>query len=517
LVAVSRLLQAIFREGHAPHARLWQSDAGQWFLDLGRGPLLRAPVSGPLPFRRLELIGFPWKIAAGRRRLLRSTRAFLNALRPCLERSKLAKYFDRLTADFDNSFANLVFNRLIGERLNGRVQAIEPVYEGHHYYPFPGLRLGPSLRQVAECSNLSRKAIDLTLVAARPCLFDSTAYANHRECFRAWAGMPFPRNADVVIPLHPWQLELSPVIRELLKREWIAVLDRRLEAIPLASQRTCRIVRSGFDVKLPIAVTLTGEDRLLYSLNRANAAAFSSLARILLRASGERTLDFQYDVASIAFAEPFVGTHLAVIVRAPVHARAAEIVVPALNLWCGPRQARTVLDLRRDDAYAFFRAYCRVLMRGVVDFYVRWGMAFEPHLQNVYVALRHGMPSRMILRDLDSTILDPVRIRPAARANGIRLAHGTWNHMPDFATGGRRLAHAMMYGHLGQVMSYLAQEVQADPARLNVVVEETWEELIARAPSAACRGRVRALRKQADTVGAVLWRRITRADHMTFR
>jgi hypothetical protein len=35
LVAVSRLLQGIFREGHAPHARLWQSDGGQWFLDLG--------------------------------------------------------------------------------------------------------------------------------------------------------------------------------------------------------------------------------------------------------------------------------------------------------------------------------------------------------------------------------------------------------------------------------------------------------------------------------------------------
>ena len=35
------------------------------------------------------------------------------------------------------------------------------------------------------------------------------------------------------------------------------------------------------------------------------------------------------------------------------------------------------------------------------------GMAFEPHLQNVYVAMRDGMPSRMILRDLDSTILDP--------------------------------------------------------------------------------------------------------------
>ena len=76
LVAVSRLLQAIFREGHAPHARLWQNDAGQWFLDLGREPMLRAPVSGPLPFRRLELTGFPWKIVAGRRRLLRTHPGF---------------------------------------------------------------------------------------------------------------------------------------------------------------------------------------------------------------------------------------------------------------------------------------------------------------------------------------------------------------------------------------------------------------------------------------------------------
>ena len=206
------------------------------------------------------------------------------------------------------------------------------------------------------------------------------------------------------------------------------------------------------------------------------------------------------------------------IVRAPVRPHAGEIVVPALNLWCGPRQARTLLDLRDpESAYAFFRVYCRVLMRGMVDFYARWGMAFEPHLQNVYVALRDGMPSRMILRDLDSTILDPLRIRPVARANGVRLARGTWKHMPDFTTGGRRLAHAMMYGHLGEVMSYLARAAQADLARLSAVVEETWDELIVQAPSAACRGRVRDLRKQADTVGAVLWRRITRADHTTFR
>jgi hypothetical protein len=87
--------------------------------------------------------------------------------------------------------------------------------------------------------------------------------------------------------------------------------------------------------------------------------------------------------------------------------------------------------------------------------------------------------------------------------------------MPD--NGGRRLAHAMMYGHLGQVMSYLADAAQADQTRLNAAVEETWDELIAQAPSQAYRRRLRDLRSQAETVGAVLWRRITRASHTTFR
>jgi hypothetical protein len=88
--------------------------------------------------------------------------------------------------------------------------------------------------------------------------------------------------------------------------------------------------------------------------------------------------------------------------------------------------------------------------------------------------------------------------------------------MPDFAYGGRRLAHAMMYGHLGEVMSYLARAAQADLTKLSVAVEETWDELVAQAPSAACRKRVCNLRKQADTVGAILWRRIKRAEHTIY-
>jgi hypothetical protein len=89
--------------------------------------------------------------------------------------------------------------------------------------------------------------------------------------------------------------------------------------------------------------------------------------------------------------------------------------------------------------------------------------------------------------------------------------------MPDFATGGRRLAHAITYGHLGQVMSYLARVARADLARLSAAVEETWDELIAQAPSTACRRRVRDLHKQADIFGAFLRRWMKRAEHAAFR
>jgi siderophore synthetase component len=518
LVAVSRLLEAIYREDNTTRSTLEQEPAGRWHLALGRGPSLWVPVSGPLPFRRLEVTGFPWAVAAGKRRRVRTPHAFLTALRRCLEASEISRYFERLTEDFKNSFANLVLNRLLGERLDGAAQAIEPAYEGHHYYPFPALRIGPSLAQVVACSHLCRDAIDLPLATVRPGRFDSAEFDDHRRCFAEWAGFVLPHDADVVIPLHPWQLKLSPIVGELLQRRGIVLLKERLKAVPLASQRTCRIIATGFDVKLAIDVTLTAEHRLLYPVNRANAPTVSTLARIFLESSGESTLDFQRDVASMAHGDRHIETHVAAIVRSPVSRRAGGVVVPAVNLWSGQRPARTLLDLRHpEQAYDFFRAYCRVLMRGPVEFYARWGMAFEPHLQNVYVGFQDGVPSHIVLRDLDGTILDPARTRPVVRANHLRLAPSTWQHMPPFEVGGQRLVHAMLYGHLGAVMSYLARHARADLSELSVRLEDVWTELIEGAVSPTCRRRVCELRAQSNTVKAMLRVRLARSAQLEFR
>jgi siderophore synthetase component len=427
------------------------------------------------------------------------------------------RYFERLVADFNNSFANLVLNRLLGQRLDPGAQAIEPAYEGHHYYPFPALRIGPSVTNVVECSHLCQKAVDLPLALVSPGHFDSADFDEHRACFRAWAGMPHPAGAGVVIPLHPWQVELSSVVGALLKRRRIAILDERLKVVPLASQRTCRIVGTGFDVKLPIDVILTAEHRLLYPINRANAPAVSVLARYFLEASGEPTLDFQHDVATMAHGDPRIAAHLSAIVRSPVPQRAGEVVIPAVNLWSGAGQAATLLGLRdAEQARDFFRAYCRVLMKGPVEFCTRWGLAFEPHLQNVLVVLRDRMPARIILRDLDGTILDPVRIRPLLRAHHLKLAPATWRHMPRFALGSQRLVHAMLYGHLGAVMSHLVRTAGVDQTSLLAGVEDAWSELIASASSRACRQSVRELRMQSNAVKGMLRTRLERSTRMAF-
>jgi len=433
-----------------------------------------------LPFRRLEVTSIPY----------RTLPSLLGALRESLKGTQFGRRFRALRADFENSVANVTLNRLLGPR----ARSIEPAYQGHQYWPFPALRIGPSLEQVLACSHLTRKPVALPLLEVDDCRLVSSRFGSYGAFQRAWSGL----KDEALIPVHPWQLELSPVVKELLINGSARLSRKRIAMIPLASQRTCRILSTGYDVKLPVDATLTGEHRLLYRLNLENAPVVSALAEELLRESGLRTLGFQPDVASIFHQDH--GSHLSAIVRPPVKPGA----VPAINLWTGPHQARDVL--KRVPVEEFFTRYCRVLMEGPVRFYTECGMAFEPHLQNVYVVLRHGLPVRTVLRDLDNSILDPRRVRGRLRALG-SAARDTWQHMPPYEDGGRRMVQAMLYGHLGEVMWRLSQDHGADAHRLLAIVDATWDALGKPAQQ---------LRRWSNSVKTTLRTRLERATALRF-
>ena len=487
LHVASRMLQAMYRESSA--ARFSTNR-----LLIGRGHTL-ALAARRLPFRRLEVTALP--------RRVRTVPALLRALHRSLARTEYARLFPALRSDLENSVANVVLNRLLGASLGKKARAIEPAYQGHQYWPFPALRIGPSLPQVLACSHLSKKAVSLPLLEIDDCRLVSTRFHSYAAFLHAWAGL----KGGTLVPVHPWQLELSPVVREVLKQKAASLSRHGLEMMPLASQRTCRVLRTGYDVKLPVDATLTGEHRLLYRLNLENAPLVSALAEDLLRDSGIGTLGFQADVAAIF--HPRLGSHLSAIVRAPVRARTGERLVPAINLWTGPHEARALLG--GVPLEKFFARYCRVLMEGPVVFYAQCGMAFEPHLQNVYVGLRDGLPARTVLRDLDNSILDARRVRRRMAALG-DAAKGTWRHMPPYEDGGRRLVLAMLYGHLGEVICRLDEDLGADAVRLLAIVEHTWDEL-----EAVDRRAVRQLRGWSDAVKTTLRTRLERAATLRFR
>jgi len=505
LHVVSRVFQAMYRESRA--ARLTRDGRGDWWFELGN---LRAPASGPLPFRGLEITGLPYVPRRRKRHTLRSARALLAALKRCLAGSEYARVFGALRSDFQNSVANVMLNRLLGVLLPAKACAMEPAYQGHQYYPFPALRIGPSLSQVLECSHLSRKPVELPLLDdIGPLRMVSVGYDSHEALFQAWSGV----KGKPLFPVHPWHLRRSAVLRELSD----CLPRRTVKAIPLASQRTCRILRTGFDLKLTLDATLTGEHRLLYPLNCLNAPVVSALAQHVLAKSSVRRLTFQLDVASIFHSEPRLVPHVSAIVRPPVRPRRGEAIVPAINLWTGRCEARALLrgaDAARIEE--FFARYCRALMSGPVEFCAEWGMAFEPHLQNVYVALRDGMPAGIVLRDLDNSILDPRRARALFRELGAEPQPDTWRHMPRFEVGARRMVQAMLFGHLGEVMACLGRDHGVPLDRLAATVEDTWDELAASAPSRAARRAVSTLRGWSNAVKATLRTRLKRGHAVEF-
>ena len=503
LHVVSRVFQAMYRESRV--ARLTQDARGRWSFELGD---LRAPASGPLPFRGLEITGMPYLVRR-RRRALRSLNALLAALKPRLAGTEYARRFGALRSDFQNSVANVMLNRLLGTSLPAKACAIEPAYQGHQYYPFPALRIGPSLSQILECSHLCCEPVKLPLLDVGPLRMISVGYDSHEALFRAWSGV----QGESLFPVHPWHLRLSPVLRELRA----CVSRRTVKAIPLASQRTCRIVRTGFDLKLALDATLTGEHRLLYPLNCLNAPVVSALAKDVLAQSGIRGFDFQSDVASIFHAQPRLIPHLSAIIRLPVPVRRGETVIPAINLWAGRCEARALLrGADRVRIEEFFARYCRALMSGPVEFCAEWGIAFEPHVQNVYVAFRDGMPAGIVLRDLDNSILDARRVRPLFRELGAEPQPDTWRHMPRFEVGGRRMVQAMLFGHLGEVMACLGRDHNVQLDRLAATVEDTWEELAASAPSRRARRAVSTLRGWSNAAKATLRTRLKRGHAVEF-
>ncbi|MDX3537374.1 IucA/IucC family protein [Streptomyces sp. MB09-01] len=514
-LAVLRLIHTAHRERFQGPSAVKQDGEGTWRLVTGAShTAVSIPVTAPLPLDRLEAAGPPAQWTHDGWRTVNTAGEFLEALRHAWPQAEST--FDRMSEDFTNSLANLILTRLLFLKRRLDAPMVEPACGGHNYYPFPALRSPVSLADAVECSHVTGETMRMPLVRLRQHHFVSVAHADEASCWQAWSG-----SEDTwlpgTIPVHPWQWGGSAILRGACDVGLVEPLGTGVVATPLASQRTCRVEATRHDVKLPIDVTLTAERRLLYPLNVRNAPMVSALVRSVHEASGdeaESAIGFQYDLASLLATDDVIGSHVAAIIRQPLSSSSGAAVVPALLLWSAPCLAKGLLDIGSGaSAVDFFGRYCRLVMEEPVRWYARWGLAFEPHLQNSLIEIRNGRAVRMILRDLDATILDAARVPALLSKHGLQLDPRTWNAMAPTRDGARRLRHSLHYAHLGEVCTYLVRRHGADPAELARQVDVTWDCLL-RDHSGATRHRIDELRHLSLPVKQLLALRMRRSMEM---
>lgn len=531
LLCISNLVQALHREA------LCTTRAADGEIRLegttADGPAqLIAPAHTDLPFKRLRVTGWPRLRTAHDERVLRTGGAFLRALADIVPGCDQDEGRKHLRADFDNSFANLVLNRLLAQRRGLGPTALEPVYQGHQTYPFPGLRVGPSVEDIVACSHLNDAPISLRAVELGELVQISQSGADSARLTAELLRSALPAHAAsalsgaAVLLVHPWQLSLSPGLNTLLAMGKARLLDVDIPAVPLASQRTCRLLASGYDIKLPVDAVLTGEYRLLYRLNCENAVAVSSALRTIVEREGMSSyFGGQFDIASFFHPLPALSPTLSAIVREPIPGYGVDCI-PAINLWSGPRLARRMLG-DGSQMEAFFRRYCKVLLQGPLELMLHHGLATEPHIQNSLIAFdAHGMPSRLVIRDIDATVIDTERwanpksnpkTHQHAGADGAVFAADTWSHMPAFSEGCKRTMYALHFGHLGVVIDTIATECALPQQRLVGWLDEVWKELTSAASvDARARDRAASLAGYRDAVRVCLANRLVRNPGLRF-
>jgi hypothetical protein len=471
----SRLFQALHNEPSVGDATEIACSPNGWVLRLGREPMIEAPVGVGLPFGRIELSGLPLLKTAGDTIRIGTAEELLEAIEVCRLLSD-GDALPNLRDDFLLSYWNIVLNHLLSAQLLlADYSPPEPVYRGHDYYPFPGLRDGPTPEMISSCSNLTATPIAIPIFEVPDLVLSSRRFASVEECMHAVSGVDSDSNTILV---HPWQRELSEVLKSLVSLRLIRDHGEHAYGSPLASQRTVRLV-TGYDVKLAVAATVTGEHRLIQSVNRLVSQLISEDVSTLSRSESHDDFEIQEDIATVSHPDPWIGSHLSMIVRETPQSRDGETLFSALNTWSTSEPPPILSQLLQQyDPDTFMARYVRVVANGPIRFYTRWGCAFEPHMQNTILRFNQTGVVGIVLRDLDGTILHHGKLARWCPRADVPLFRQVWDVMPSYTMGARRLIHALVTGHFACVVARLSAWTESDPFRLGTSVESELNEVI---------------------------------------
>lgn len=367
---------------------------------------------------------------------------------------------------------------------------------GHPFHPTPKSRQGFSDEDLLRYSPEMRTRFPLAWFAVpREDIAQQSLLATPCDRLIA-ANAPEVADDRVAVPVHPWQagyLRTHPLVRDALASGRLLDLGAQgADFFPTSSIRTLYQPRNPYFYKLSLNIRITNCVRKNAWYELESAMHVNRVLRPLLPELAQRfpglALMEEPAFLSVDLRDADVEKNRQVIegfgliLRQSVDTLRAPDTVPLLagslfgNHYYGQaRVAQLLAELSARDGVhpdamteRWFSGYVEQLIYPVFYLFFSHGVIFEPHLQNVVLGVRHGMPAQLLLRDFEGVKLTPAR-HPAASMPELseRAQASLWY---DDDQGWNRIAYCLFVNNLCEVIAQLGADRPAMIARLWSVV-----------------------------------------------
>jgi len=353
---------------------------------------------------------------------------------------------------------------------------------GHRFHPTPKARSGANADwttfapEAGAAFGLRQLAVRDELVVEESADPDGLAVVDRRRSANVPRGYTF-------LPAHPWQWELMrhrPEIQQALEEGDLLDLGETADQVwPTSSVRTVCDDHGFLKFSLHVRITNCLRKNANYELSgavaltrRLDPVAADLAARfagtVLLREPAYRSVALPDSIDALE--------GLAVIVR-----EGLDRALPGTRVLLAAAVAdeyptssaqvsRLLADPGPEQVTTWWAAYLRLLVPPVIAAYAENGVVFEPHLQNVLVAVDDdGLPVQVLLRDLEGTKLLPDHPDNAAFLGELPEAVAA-PMTYDAQRGWDRVVYCLVVNHLAEMLAALADLQPELEARL-------WQEV----------------------------------------
>ncbi|WP_409254241.1 IucA/IucC family protein [Bacillus sp. SCS-153A] len=386
----------------------------------------------------------------------------------------------------------------------------QSVIEGHTLHPCSKTRMGLSIEENMKYAPEWNTIVELMVLAIHK---DSVKMSSVKEQTltdlllldypELMKETTFDRHSHELLPVHPWQFEhtIKKYLASDLAAGKIIVLDRVIKVMPMMSFRSMAPFKGRYQnhIKTAVNIQMTSAKRIVSPASVQNGPLLSKVLKNIEKQDS-------FINGKTFFLSEMAGSHyvsqaqndeidleknLSCIIRENPESYLGEeeLAFPAASLINRiSHYNETVLekliktfsethDLSIEVGTAqFIEQYAKVLLRGLLQLMIKYGISMEAHLQNAIIVFQDGLPVKLMVRDNGG-----IRIHRQRAAEWMDVS--SINNSTNLLTSNsadlyQMFSHAVIHNHLGELIVKLVRETKTNERVLWHKVGETVLSLI---------------------------------------